>query len=104
MAHNLWIEAGHARVWIGEDRANCLHLFHAGLGNGDLAVQNTLWAAYNGVTECVDHWRARGERQHMQSVYPGRGLRIKARAFDLASEMVVDTPKALAAKHDVLAG
>ena len=48
-------------AWILEYRANCIHLFHEGIGNNDPAIRVTLWAAYNGITEYVDHWRARGE-------------------------------------------
>ena len=72
--------------WILEDRANCVHLFHNGLGNNESAIKETLWAAYNGVTEYVDHWRDRGEREHMYTVCLGKGFQIKARAF---SEAVV---------------
>jgi hypothetical protein len=32
--------------WILEDRANCVHLFHHGLGNDDPGSKETLWAAY----------------------------------------------------------
>lgn len=75
-------------AWILEDRANCIHLFRNGLGNDDPAARETLWAAYNGVTEYVDHWRNRGGRQHMYTVCLGRGFQIKVRAFDIASQMV----------------
>jgi phage/plasmid-like protein (TIGR03299 family) len=74
-------------AWITEDRANCVHLFHSGKGNDDPASKETLWAAYNGVTEYVDHWRARGERQHMYTVCLGRGFQIKSRAFSEAMRM-----------------
>jgi phage/plasmid-like protein (TIGR03299 family) len=75
-------------AWILEDRANCVHLFHHGLGNDDARSKETLWAAYNGVTEYVDHWRDRGERQHMYTVCLGRGFQIKSRAFSEALQMV----------------
>ena len=74
--------------WIIEDRANCVHLFRAGLGNDDPSARETLWAAYNGITEYVDHWRDRGERQHMYAVCLGRGFQIKNRAFQVARDMV----------------
>ena len=53
-------------------------------GHDDPAAKETLWAAYNGITEYVDHWRARGERQHMYTVCLGRGFQIKSRAFSKA--------------------
>ena len=73
-----------APAWILEDRANCLHLYHDGIGNHDPAIKETLWAAYNGITEYVDHWRDRGERQHLYTVCLGRGFQIKSRAYDEA--------------------
>ncbi len=70
--------------WILQDRANCLHLFHQGMGNDQPGVRETLWAAFNGITEYVDHWRRRGERQHMYTVCMGRGYQIKTQAFRVA--------------------
>lgn len=75
-------------AWIIEDRANCVYLFHSGKGNDDPAAKETLWAAYNGITEYVDHWRDRSERQHMYTVCLGRGFQIKSRAFSEALQMV----------------
>jgi phage/plasmid-like protein (TIGR03299 family) len=75
-------------AWILEDRANCIHLFYNGLGNADPAVKETLWAAYNGVTEYVDHWRDRGDRQHMYGVCFGSGFQIKSRAYERALQFV----------------
>jgi phage/plasmid-like protein (TIGR03299 family) len=75
-------------AWILEDRANCLHLFRAGIGNEEANIKETLWAAYNGITEYVDHWRDRGERQHLYSVCLGRGFQIKSRAYQEAKALV----------------
>ncbi len=36
----------------------------------------------------MDHWRDRGERQHMYAVCLGRGFQIKSRAFSEALQMV----------------
>jgi len=74
--------------WILEDRANCVHLFHNGLGNNEPDVKETLWTAYNGITEYVDHWRDRGEREHMYAVCFGRGFQIKGHAFSEALTLV----------------
>ncbi|MCE9614872.1 MAG: DUF932 domain-containing protein [Lentisphaerae bacterium] len=71
-------------AWILEDRANCLYLFRRGQGNDQVRVRETLWAAYNGITEYVDHWRQRGERQHMYTVCMGRGYQIKTQALRIA--------------------
>jgi len=74
--------------WITEDRENCLQLFRTGIGNDDPAISETLWAAYNGVTEYVDHWRNRGGREHMQSACFGRGFKIKTLAYEEAHKMI----------------
>jgi phage/plasmid-like protein (TIGR03299 family) len=71
-------------AWITEDRANCLHLFYNGIGHADPAIKETVWTAYNGVTEYVDHWRDRGGREHMHTVCFGRGFQIKALAYEQA--------------------
>ena len=75
-------------AWILEDRANCVHLFHHGRGNDNPTAKETLWAAYNGITEYVDHWRTRGDRQHMYTVCLGRGFQIKNRAYAEALQIV----------------
>jgi phage/plasmid-like protein (TIGR03299 family) len=74
--------------WILQDRANCVHLYHNGKGNDDAGSRETLWAAYNGITEYVDHWRDRGDRQHMYAVCFGRGFQIKNRAYQQARTMI----------------
>ena len=55
-------------------------------------VRGTLWAAYNGVTELIDHRKA---RQHdadttldrLNSIWFGRGAAIKERALRVAEQM-----------------
>lgn len=74
--------------WITEDRANCVHLFRYGMGHDDPSVKETLWSAYNGVTEYVDHWRTRGTAPHMYSVCFGRGQQIKAAALNQALQLI----------------
>jgi phage/plasmid-like protein (TIGR03299 family) len=75
-------------AWITEDRANCVQLYRYGMGNGDPGVKETLWAAYNGVTEYVDHWRTRVNSNHMFHVCLGRGQQIKSAALHIARMMV----------------
>jgi len=68
------------------DRALSKRFFAEGKGNGEKGIAGTLWAAYNGVVEYVDHWI--GPRQsadsRLRSVWFGRGCRTKARAFEVA--------------------
>lgn len=74
--------------WILADRTQCLHLFRNGLGNNGPGVRETLWAAYNGITEYVDHFRDHNRRGRMNSLFFGRGYQIKARAYDAAQRLV----------------
>jgi hypothetical protein len=83
----------HARAWSR-------YFFHHGKGNVNPAVAETLWAAYNGVTEFVDHCVPKrmgsGEKpitqvamtRRLESVWFGDGYSIKARAFEVASRQV----------------
>ena len=63
-----------------------LELFEKGKGNQQLKVRGSLWAAYNGVTELVDHhMNYRNRWQRLDSLWFGEGERTKHRAFDQAS-------------------
>jgi phage/plasmid-like protein (TIGR03299 family) len=69
-------------------------LFEQGIGNDDPAIRGTTWAAFNAVTEFVDHVRpARGantgERtsRKLDSIWFGTGARLKRQAWDMALEM-----------------
>ena len=61
-------------------------------------VRGTLWAAYNGVTELIDHRKA---RQHsadttlgrLNSIWFGRGAAIKERALRVAEQMATAAPR-----------
>jgi len=68
-------------------RETSARLSREGLGNSKPGIHGTLWAAYNGVTQLVDHhlcyddpWR------RFESICFGDGARIKQRAFDVAVE------------------
>ncbi|NQT18351.1 MAG: DUF932 domain-containing protein [Planctomycetes bacterium] len=66
------------------------HFFNQGKGNSARGVRSTLWAAYNGVTEFVDHGETRrtGPRR-LNSVWFGDGYLIKARAYEAAKDRIV---------------
>ncbi|QDV33732.1 DUF932 domain-containing protein [Tautonia plasticadhaerens] len=70
------------------------NLFERGKGQDIPQVRHTAWAAYNAVTEFVDHHRStRGRSEHerganrLESAWFGSGNRLKERAFRLALEM-----------------
>jgi phage/plasmid-like protein (TIGR03299 family) len=75
-------------------REELFRLFERGRGNDRPGVRHTTWAAYNSLTEFVDHHRsARGsdpeERSsnRLASIWFGSGAHLKSRAFDLALAM-----------------
>jgi phage/plasmid-like protein (TIGR03299 family) len=70
------------------------HLFEHGKGHDLDDVKGTLWAAYNGVTELVDHCRSRRggpdtSLARLSSVWFGAGAAIKGRALKVADEWSV---------------
>jgi hypothetical protein len=73
------------------DRAATAERFENGRGNRERGVRGTLWAAYNSVTEYVDHARCgyTGE-QRLHSIWFGRGQQIKQRAYALARDWAKD--------------
>jgi phage/plasmid-like protein (TIGR03299 family) len=74
---------------IKQVRADVLRLFETGQGNQQAKVKGTLWAAYNGVTEYMDHhFRHRNPNSRLDSVWFGTGYLTKARAFGVALEKV----------------
>lgn len=70
-------------------RSNIIQLFDAGMGNTERGVKGTAWAAFNGVTEFVDHVRTnKGGAQENQdkrfvSSLWGSGETMKQTAADL---------------------
>jgi len=74
--------------WIIEDREGFFHYYREGTGNDQGQAKGTLWAAYNGVTEYLDHGCRRGREDRMTWLYFGRAHQIKTKAFKVASQMV----------------
>jgi len=68
-----------------QSRESAAHLFEHGKGNNLSGVTGTLWAAYNGITELVDHKPTRRTpKEHLESIWFGDGYLLKARAFEIA--------------------
>ena len=74
---------------IRHQRACAEHLFEHGVGADMPGVRGTLWAAYNGVTEYVDHRVMKTtDDGRLNSIWFGNGYLAKARAFDAAKAML----------------
>jgi phage/plasmid-like protein (TIGR03299 family) len=66
-------------------------LFENGIGQDQPDIRHTAWAAYNAVTEYVDHHRPTRAKtvelrasQRLESAWFGSGAGLKAKAWDLA--------------------
>jgi phage/plasmid-like protein (TIGR03299 family) len=71
-------------------RQTSLRLFEEGKGNQNSKVRHSLWVAYNGITELVDHHMNYRDRwQRLDSLWFGEGERTKQRAFDEAALIVI---------------
>lgn len=64
--------------------SHIVNLFKSGRGQENPKVRGTMWAAYNGVTEWVDHQRGR-EGTRLEAAWYGEGKRIKQRALEIAT-------------------
>ncbi|CAN5358585.1 hypothetical protein BH11PLA2_BH11PLA2_38330 [soil metagenome] len=68
-------------------------LFEQGIGHDMPQIRNTLWTAYNAVTELVDHRTYRGkseidrETNRLNNIWWGPAAKIKALAWDMALEL-----------------
>ncbi|MGD9685470.1 MAG: DUF932 domain-containing protein [Desulfobacter sp.] len=72
-----------------ELRALAELLFDQGKGNRMHGVGGTLWAAYNGVTELIDHRQTKQTPdQRLTSIWYGDGYLTKARAYREASTLL----------------
>jgi phage/plasmid-like protein (TIGR03299 family) len=74
---------------VEKNRTRARELFTSGKGNSLPGVAGTLWAAYNGITEMVDHGRnRRTSGQHLDYIWFGGGYSLKVRAFELAKNQM----------------
>lgn len=76
-----------AQKRVQRDRGCAEYFFDNGTGNQMKGVGGTLWAAYNGVAEYIDHraGATSGERR-LNSAWFGKGYLTKARAFMVAEQ------------------
>lgn len=71
------------------NRALAGMLFDQGVGNRMRGVEGSLWAAYNGVTELIDHRETKQSAdKRLNSIWFGDGYLAKARAFRVANEFI----------------
>jgi len=64
-------------------------LFDQGVGNRMRGVEGTLWAAFNGVTELINHRQTKQtDDRRLNSIWFGDGYLAKARAFRVANEFL----------------
>ena len=78
---------------VEKDRTSAARLFESGLGNSAKPIAGTLWAAYNGITELVDHTsKGRARIDHLEQIWFGDGYYLKARAFEIAKTQVNEWP------------
>ncbi len=70
---------------IQENHPLSRYFFEHGKGNDLSGARGTLWAAYNGVTELIDHRRMQNAPdRRLDSVWFGDGCRVKGRALRVA--------------------
>lgn len=71
------------------NRALAGMLFDQGVGNRMRGVEGSLWAAFNGVTELIDHRQTKQtDDKRLDSIWFGDGYLAKARAFRVANEFL----------------
>jgi phage/plasmid-like protein (TIGR03299 family) len=77
-----------AKARIRGMRKMGVQLFESGAGNDQPKIKNTMWTAYNAVTELVDHHLIYDDAwQRMTSLCFGEGGEIKQKAFDVALQL-----------------
>lgn len=75
---------------VKRDRSWSEYFFDQGRGNRLPGVAGSLWAAFNGVTEWVDHRKSRqNENQRLVSTWFGGSYQTKARAFGVAQDKML---------------
>ena len=65
---------------------NIIQLFENGRGQDNKFVKGTYWAAFNGITEWIDHHRGR-DGTRLAAAWYGEGRRIKQRALEVATAL-----------------
>jgi len=80
-------DSGRKRTEVA--RTQSRELFEVGLGNAVPGVKGTLWAAYNGVAEYVDHHMGRRTTSEgrLDSAWFGSGFLTKVRAYRQALDL-----------------
>ena len=72
---------------VQRDRNWSEYFFDQGRGNRLPGVSGSLWAAFNGVTEWLDHRKSRqNPNQRLVSTWFGRAFQTKARAYSIAAD------------------
>jgi phage/plasmid-like protein (TIGR03299 family) len=70
-------------------------LFEQGIGHDMPTIKDTLWTAYNAVTEFVDHRTFRGkteldrETNRLKNIWWGPAAKIKEQAWEMALQLAV---------------
>ena len=83
------LKDGRAFERVERDRQTARKLFTKGRGNNVACVAGTLWAAYNGISEMIDHGRnRRTPDQHLEHIWFGSGYTLKVRAFEMAKRQI----------------
>lgn len=75
---------------IEDMRQRAAELSGRGKGNQEPAIRNTLWTAYNGVVELVDHQLLYSDPwQRLDSLCFGKGMHTKELAYHEACQMLI---------------
>jgi len=81
-------EEGKKNTRRQNERDAITDLFDTGRGMDIKTIRHTAWAAYNAVTEHVDHHRTvKGDNGRLSSIAFGNGNRLKQKALKTATEM-----------------
>jgi phage/plasmid-like protein (TIGR03299 family) len=85
------LEDEYALETANKNRDWSKYFFEQGVGNTEKSVAGTLWSAYNGVTEYVDHKVTKQNRdKRLNTIWFGDGYQIKARAYNVALDRMVN--------------
>lgn len=91
-------KAARAAAYAAETRDILTGLFDTGMGHDMPGIKGSAWAAYNAVTEYIDHHKvsrksvnltsAVGQSKRVESMWFGDGASVKRTAWALACDMV----------------